>query len=132
MIRRVMLRGLLSALLMGAPSLARAQDETKPKPAPVRPRVQKPAPVEVKAAPKPEAAYLALPPPLAPGGAFTSAGFGLKGLSAGGLQSNLPVITDAGAVCRASCAKSRYVCLAIDDAVVCDPAWSQCLSACGD
>ena len=37
-----------------------------------------------------------------------------------------------GAACRTSCAETRYICRATDEAEVCDTAWSQCVAGCGE
>ena len=132
MIRRALLGWIALVLLVSTPSFARAQDVDKPKrPPPPRPIQTTPPPPDVKPAAKPDATYLALPAPLVPGAAFTNGGFGSGGFTNGGLRSNLPVVDNAAPTCRATCAKSRYVCLSNDDPVLCDPQWTQCLAACG-
>ena len=128
--RRLLLGGMSLVLATSTPGLARAQDETKPKPAPPRLIVPKPVVVEAKPAAKTDTPHYALPAPLAPGAAFGGGGFTSGGLSNGGLRSNLPVVGDTAPVCRATCAKTRYVCLATDDPTICDPALTQCLAAC--
>ena len=128
--RHVLLGGMLLVVLASSPGLARAQDETKPKPTPPRLIVQKPIVVEAKPVAKPDTPYVGLPAPLSTGAAFTGGGFTSGGFTNGGLRSNLPVVGDTAPVCRASCAKSRYVCLSSDDPTVCDPAYNQCLAAC--
>jgi hypothetical protein len=130
MIRRALISGLM-LVLASAPSLARAQDDDRPKrPPPPRPPVQTPVVPAAKAAPRPDAPSPLLAAPLTNGTAFAGRGFQSGGLADGGLRSNLPVISDGAGVCRASCAKTRYTCLATDDPVLCDPQWTQCLTTC--
>ncbi len=130
MIRRAFMGGLLLALA-SAPLCAHAQDETKPKRPPTpRPLVQAVVVPTAKPAPNPGTTYLALPALLSPGASFTGSGFGSGRLASGGLRSNLPVIGDPAPICRATCAKTRYVCLSTADATDCDPRWTQCVADC--
>lgn len=41
-----------------------------------------------------------------------------------------PPVNDALNLCRAACARSRFLCLDQNDAETCDPIWNQCRADC--
>ena len=124
----------IAALTPGAALSAAVGTDGKPKHA--RPVAVQPARIDAaglaaKAKAKAAPRDLALPAPLAPGAGFANAGFGSGGFASNALRSNLPIAPDAAPLCRATCAKAHYTCLAADDPSECSPRWAVCVAGCG-